>query len=628
MKQILKTGSMKLVLAALAGLVVYAAAAYGAAWVAALSAGCVVLLLALFGDRLLTGNALATLTKKVSDAQGRDLKISEHEYAHTPYGELTAALNKYGQGVSEVVGHAANRSNAIVLVSKILAESSSGVSKHADEQAARTGELATAMEQMSATIQEIARSATHTQEVSVHVTGANEEGMRNMEAVARSVSEVSLIFDQVIQVMEDLKIASADIGNVVKVISDIAEQTNLLALNAAIEAARAGEQGRGFAVVADEVRTLAERTKQSTKEIYETIERNQKLTEKVATATTNARKTVSQGVEQTQLTLKSLNAVKNDIQDVNGMIHQIASATEQQSSTVNDITSNIEKVARLSHETFISANESYKAIAGLEKFADELENRVGHFDLEFMGLVPAENGIAMNDSFTGLCEFISSVIGQKMFIRLGHDYDDAIADVGQGRALVSFQTPSTYIEAHEKYGVVPLVVPLAKGEPFYKSAIVTRNDSGIEKVADLRGIRFAFGDAKSTGSKAMPESMLKSAGVELDALAEFDFLGSHDNVAKAVLNKNFEAGGLMASVAEKYQSEGLKILEVSAPIPQFPLCASPKMSAQMRERLIDALVNLKDETILGALSGGVTGFARIEDSDYDGVREMLRNLKS
>lgn len=628
MNEKLKTLGQSIVLALMAGVLVYIAATYGSTHIAAATGSFIVLLLIIFADKLSSGTTLSALTKQIVDARDKDLKIPEPEYANTPYRDLVKALNSYGEGVNEVVGQAANRSNGIVLVSKMLAEASKGVSNHADEQAARTGELATAMEQMSATIQEIARGASHTQEVSVRMTDSNQEGMQQMESVANSVSQMSDIFDRVLHVMEDLRAASGDIGNVVKVISDIAEQTNLLALNAAIEAARAGEQGRGFAVVADEVRTLAERTKESTKEINETIERNQSLTEEVATATADAKETVNQGVEQTQVTLDSLNAVKNDIEEVNGLIHQIASATEQQSTTVNDITSNIEKVSRLSQETFVSAKGSYQASTGLEEFANELETRVCHFNLDFMGLVPVENGIDMNNSFAGLCGYISSVLGRKLFIRLGHDYDDAIADVGQGRALVSFQTPSTYIEAHEKFGVVPLVVPLAKGEPFYKSAIIVRDDSGIDSVSDLRGIRFAFGDAKSTGSKAMPESMLKAAGIGLDVLAEYGFLGSHDNVAKAVLNKNFEAGGLMASAAEKYLSEGLKILEVSAPIPQFPLCASPKMSAEDRERVIEALVNLNDETILGALSGGVTGFARIEDSDYDGVREMLRNLKS
>lgn len=234
----------------------------------------------------------------------------------------------------------------------------------------------------------------------------------------------------------------------------------------------------------------------------------------------------------------------------------------------------------------------------------------------------------MNKSFTPLSNFLGGVLGRRFWIRLGHDYDGAIEDAGCGRALLSYQTPSTYIEAHEKYGVEALAIPLQEDKPFYRSAVVVREDSGINRIADLKGRKFAFGDAKSTGSKAMPESMLKAAGIMLDDLSEHSFVGSHDNVAKAVLNKDAEGGGLMLSVAEDYAGKGLKIIGISDEIPQFPVCASPDLSKSDKRRVVEALVNLKDEHILKALGSKVTGFAPIKDSDYDGVRAMLENLKN
>jgi phosphate/phosphite/phosphonate ABC transporter binding protein len=571
-----------------------------------------------------------SLAHRVEACAGKDLQLPETEtgWRYSLFRLLLQALNRYGRSISRFVGQTSNKSNQVVLVSKTLAESAQFVTEQADQQAARTGELATAMEEMSATIQEIARNASHTFEGANRIAQANAEGLQNMEKVVADVGDVSRMFEQVLGAMADLRKASDDIGRVVKVINELAEQTNLLALNAAIEAARAGEQGRGFAVVADEVRNLAERTKKSTQEISETVSRNQHLGANVAEIVGQGRTSVDKSVEQVRITMDSLKTVSSRVDEVHGMIHQIASATEEQSAVVGEITRNIEHIARLSQDTTTRAQAAHKLSLGMEAIAKDLEGRVNVFDLSFFGLAPVEDAIQMNQSFGPLCEHLSKLLERDLYLRLGHDYHDAIEDLGNGRALLSYQTPSTYVEARHKYGIEPLVVPLAKGEPFYRSAIVVRADAGINDLAQLRGQSFAFGDAKSTGSKAMPESMLRGAGIGLGDLSKHGFLGSHDNVAKAVLQKAYAGGGLMLSVAEKYTGQGLKIIATSAPIPQFPICAAPAMPAAAREKIIEALTGLKDERILRALGSHVTGFARIQDRDYDGVREMLRKLAS
>jgi len=180
---------------------------------------------------------------------------------------------------------------------------------------------------------------------------------------------------------------------------------------------------------------------------------------------------------------------------------------------------------------------------------------------------------------------------------------------------------------HSRLKVKPPVVPLAKGEPLGKSAIVVRADSGINSLAELRGKRFAFGDATSTGSKAMPESMLHEAGAGTHDLAAHGFVGSHDSVAKRVLTGDYDAGGQMLSATEKYTGQGPRILATSAKIPQFPICASPKLALEDRQKIVEARVNLEDPPILGALGTHVTGFAHIEDRDCDGVRTMLKRLR-
>ena len=530
-------------------------------------------------------------------------------------------------GIDELVGRASNQANAMVLLGKMLADAATNVSEHADEQVQHTNEVAAAVEQMSASIREIADNASRTAETADRMAELNRHGLDNMRELSGSVDHVAQLFQKVTGVMQQLRDSAAAMGRVVEVINEIAAQTKLLSMNASIEAAHAGQHGKGFAVVAQEVRALAEKTRSSTEEISAAIAHNQKVTDDIVDAIEAGQAAVARGVQQSGETTNTLGMVAENIETVAGMVQQIVAATEQQARTAEDISARIDSVAKLARDTLTSANSSAQASNDLARVASRLEGRVSAFGQEFFGLVPLENAIKMNKSFTLLVKYIGGVLGRKLYVRLGHDYADAIREAGEGRALVSYQTPSTYIEAHEKYGLEPLVVPLAKGEPFYRSAIVVREESGISEVAQLAGKRFAFGDKKSTGSKAMPESMLKQAGVRLDDLDDYGFLGSHDNVATAVLNEDYDAGGLMLSVAEKYVGRGLVILATSDNIPQFPICASPKLSNEARRKLTQALLNLKDERILRALGSHVTGFAPIEDRDYDGVRAMLENLR-
>ena len=595
--------------------------------VTALLAGLGVAASVLFGNTLLRlRSENRALAQNVEASIDHMLLLAEGHFGKALRPAIQA-LNRYGEHVTGLVGMAANRSNQAVLVSSALMESSGQMRDHAALQAQESAGLAAAMEQMNATVQEIARNASSTFANATRIARANADSMQNMDAVVVSVGDISALFDRTGQAMGDLRLASEEIGKIVQVINGIAEQTNLLALNAAIEAARAGEHGRGFAVVADEVRKLAEITKKSTREITDTIARNHGLTTEVCASMEAGRELIHKSAAQTQATKDSLQVVAASVDDVNGMIHQIASATEQQSATVDEIARNVEHIALLSSETQGRAADSRRTAEGLASVARELEQQLGSYNLVYFGLAPSEDALHMNRAFAPLCTFINQLLDRRLFIRLGENYEQAIEDLGSGRALLSYLTPSTYVEARERYGIEPLVVPLAKGEPFYRSAVVVRTESGINSLAELRGKRFAFGDAKSTGSKAMPESMLKEAGVGVGDLAMHGFVGSHDNVAKAVLQKNYDAGGLMLSAAEKYAGQGLKIIATSAKIPQFPVCAAPGLAPVDREKLVQALVALKDPQILGALGAHVTGFAHISDSDYDGVRAMLKRLK-
>ena len=196
-----------------------------------------------------------------------------------------------------------------------------------------------------------------------------------MRAIADSVGQTA-------KKVQELGKSSNQIGEIIGVIDDIADQTNLLALNAAIEAARAGEQGRGFAVVADEVRKLAERTSKATKEITQMIQNIQTETQSAVEAMQAGTQQVELGVESTTKAGTSLHEIITTSEQVGNMVMLIATAATEQASATDEINSNIEQIAKITQETATGANESAKAVHELSNLATELHAIVSKFKID------------------------------------------------------------------------------------------------------------------------------------------------------------------------------------------------------------------------------------------------------
>jgi methyl-accepting chemotaxis protein len=251
----------------------------------------------------------------------------------------------------------------------------------AEEVACQAGTVATASEEMSATCSEIAQSCTLAAQGAADANNLAIEGSGVVQETVFGMGDIAEMVKETAATIAGLGLHSDQIGEIVGTIEDIADQTNLLALNAAIEAARAGEQGRGFAVVADEVRALAERTTKATREIAGKIKSIQSETKKAVCAMEKSVQEVEKGTDQTARSGGALSDIIDQVNSVNSQVSQIATAAEQQTSTTGEITNNIHQISGVIQETAKGAQDTAQAASMLTGLAQELQQLVGQFKM-------------------------------------------------------------------------------------------------------------------------------------------------------------------------------------------------------------------------------------------------------
>ncbi|WP_376699772.1 methyl-accepting chemotaxis protein [Pseudomonas bharatica] len=237
------------------------------------------------------------------------------------------------------------------------------------------------MNEMAATVHEVARNAEEASEAAKMADNQAREGDRVVAEAIVQIERLAKEVDNSSAAMNDLKTESAKIGSVLDVIKSVAEQTNLLALNAAIEAARAGEAGRGFAVVADEVRSLAQRTQQSTEEIEELIAGLQNGTQQVATVMDNSRSLTDSSVQLTRSAGVSLETITKTVSSIQAMNQQIAAAAEQQSAVAEEINRSVMNVRDVSDQTAAASEETAASSVELARLGTHLQSLVSRFRL-------------------------------------------------------------------------------------------------------------------------------------------------------------------------------------------------------------------------------------------------------
>ncbi len=294
-------------------------------------------------------------------------------------GRTGEAFNAVMGRLSGLIQQVADAADGIAASARQLEGRSQELTRSTNEQRSDVEQVVTAMNEMSATVQEVANNTQSTAEQAGQATRAAEGGQTVVHETQEAIRTLAGEVEQASTVIHELKGDSDNIGSILEVIEEIAEKTNLLALNAAIEAARAGEAGRGFAVVADEVRHLAQRTNDSTGEIRGIIEGLQGASARAVTVMDASRERAEASVQKAAEAEETLGYIHESVTTIDDMTRQVASATEEQSQVAEEINRNVHHINDIVVRNAEGATEMQQAVEALEGLARQLQDEVSGF---------------------------------------------------------------------------------------------------------------------------------------------------------------------------------------------------------------------------------------------------------
>ncbi len=341
------------------------------------------------------------ILKEMNEFANGDLTVKLQIEKDDDIGKLFDGFNRTVERFNQIILHITESISVAASASIEISASIEEMSAGAHEQSAQSSEVAAAMEQMAATILETTQNTLAAAEAADSAGVIAKEGSKGVSDTITGIESIAKVVSESTEIVEELGANSDKIGEIIQVIDDIADQTNLLALNAAIEAARAGEQGRGFAVVADEVRKLAERTSKATKEIEQTITQIQQQTEKAVISMQKGRDETISGKELAQQAGVKLVEILKATDQVSNVVTQVSAASEEQSATAEEISLNVDGINKVTEETAGAISQIARATDDLSHLNENLQNMVSQFrtsDNTESQYHVHENGRLLNDS--------------------------------------------------------------------------------------------------------------------------------------------------------------------------------------------------------------------------------------
>lgn len=351
-----------------------------------ISTGIIIFLSVLYYKRQICKNSeVQSLIHSI--AENKDLSIDvqiDTKNKNALINSLAHLITDLKHFISQTVDSSSKISGSAEQLSVVIDQTTSGVRR----QQAESEQLATAMSEMTATVQEVARNASDAAQASQQANEAAKTGKDIVSSTISGITSLAREVENISATLNRLQAETGEIDSALAVIQSIAEQTNLLALNAAIEAARAGETGRGFAVVADEVRTLAQRSQESTKEIKNVIEKLHAGSQDAVNAMAAGLEKAEQSVEQANQAGQSLDAITQSVSAITDMNIQIATASEEQAAVAEAINRNIINIVQIADETAIGADSTAGTTQELASIAMQLQKHTNAYNLgsEFKAL--------------------------------------------------------------------------------------------------------------------------------------------------------------------------------------------------------------------------------------------------
>ncbi len=326
--------------------------------------------------------ALHPLHRALQEARGViDNLLMQYLYTgrNDEAGQVLLAMKMLKSEAGGLVGRIADSARTMLEAAQGLRQKSAQSKERVADQLKETGQVAAAMEQMTSAIQEVAANTSKAAAAARQTREKAGRGKQVVDSTITNIDNIATTVESAARVLEGLQRETGSIGKILDVIRDIAEQTNLLALNAAIEAARAGEQGRGFAVVADEVRSLANRTQQSTQEIQSMIERLQEGALNAVQEMEKGRDQAHEGVEQVNRAGELLDEINSMVTSISDMNTTIASAVEEQSAVASEINNNVTRISEEAEVVFENISQNAEQARQIRDQADRLSQLANQF---------------------------------------------------------------------------------------------------------------------------------------------------------------------------------------------------------------------------------------------------------